>query len=89
MLKQRFINSLQNDLELLFFEESDQLNGRLEYNTDLYDEALMERVVNSMIKVLSDIIATPDMTLDTIDVLGPNERYQLLTKWLIICAIKA
>src|SRR5262249_13356655 len=45
------------DLTLLLEEERDYLNGRLEYNADLFDEMTIQRMARHLQTVLEEIVA--------------------------------
>jgi hypothetical protein len=54
------------DLELTFEPDGDQLGGRLEYNTDLFDRATAEGIVEHLRVVLAAVSRDPDVRLSDI-----------------------
>ncbi|MEO0645546.1 MAG: amino acid adenylation domain-containing protein, partial [Cyanobacteria bacterium J06650_10] len=69
------------DLSLYLSEQDGKLDGRLEYSSDLYDEATIARMVTHFRVLLEAIAQTPDQPISTLPVLPPSERYQLLNGW--------
>jgi natural product biosynthesis luciferase-like monooxygenase protein/amino acid adenylation domain-containing protein len=57
------------------------LNGFVEYNTDLYDEATIIRMIGHLQTLLEGIVANPDERLSRLPLLTEAERRQLLVDW--------
>jgi len=57
----------QLDLLINMTEAGDELNGSLEYNTDLYDEATITRLLHNFETLLGLVIANPKATLNELD----------------------
>ena len=51
------------------------------YDRALFDPATMERMFGHYMRVLDLVVATPDIALDAIDLLGDAERQQQLGAW--------
>ncbi|MFK7787017.1 MAG: amino acid adenylation domain-containing protein, partial [Crocinitomicaceae bacterium] len=66
------------DLEITFREESDTLLHQVIYNPDVYDRALMEKLLINFEELLKGVLETPSVRLAEIDVLSSEEREQLL-----------
>nr|QEO74515.1 AMP-dependent synthetase and ligase [uncultured bacterium] len=71
----------QFDLTLLMAEADGQLHGSLEYSTDLYDAATIERAVRHLEMLLEAIVANPTRRLSELPLLTEAERTQLLVEW--------
>jgi len=70
------------DLTFNFSAQADgSLRGNMEYNTDLFDRATIERFVGHYERLLTEIVARPDAAIDDYALLGEAERHQLLTGW--------
>ncbi len=69
------------DLSLSLWESSAGLHGVLEYSTDLYDRARMERLVEHLQTLLAGMVAQPEARLSQLPVLTAAERRQLLVEW--------
>jgi len=69
------------DLNLAMGETGGALSGRMEYNTDLFDRATIERFLGHYERLLTEIVARPDAAIDDYALLGEAERHQLLTGW--------
>ncbi|MFK4273142.1 non-ribosomal peptide synthetase, partial [Streptomyces milbemycinicus] len=57
------------------------MTGRLDYRTDLFDQATIEAMAARFVRVLEAIAADPDVPVGRIDVLGDAERRKLLVEW--------
>ena len=74
------LESITSKFSLFFnFDESkDQLNLRLEYNTDLFDNATIVRMVAHLEQVLEAITQHPNLPLDQIVFIDEAEKNKLL-----------
>ncbi len=66
------------DLVFEFLPRDGQLNLAIEYNTDLFDPATIERMAGHLIRALAGLAADPDGPLGAIDLLPAAERDGLL-----------
>ncbi|MCG3161078.1 MAG: Linear gramicidin synthase subunit D [Acidobacteria bacterium] len=69
------------DLALSMVEGKDRLSGTLEYNTDLYDDATITRLLGHFRTLLESVAADPDRRLSSLPIIGDAERRQLLIEW--------
>ncbi len=69
------------DLTLSMIEEGDRLYGLLEYNTDLFGAATIERMIGHFTTLLEGAIADPDCPISALPLLTEAERRQLLVEW--------
>ena len=69
------------DLMLSLEELPDGLRGFIEYNTDLFDESTIERMLGHFETLLAGIVADPGMRLSQLPILTLAERRQLLSEW--------
>ncbi len=69
------------DLSLLMEENADKLTGWLEYNTDLFDEPTIQRMIGHFGTLLAGIIANPDQSITRLPILPDAERHQLIVEW--------
>ncbi len=69
------------DLTLALVEDDDRLSGSLEYNSDLFDAATIDRMIEHFRIVLEAVVANPDTRLSEISLLGDSERVVLLEQW--------
>jgi len=53
----------------------------VEYNTDLFDRATVERLIGHLQTLLTGIVADPDQTISTLPLLTEAERQRLLVDW--------
>ncbi|EDP94145.1 Amino acid adenylation, partial [Kordia algicida OT-1] len=63
----------KGDLRFQFVDRQDQIEVSIEYSTDLYNHERIERMVNHLDNLLSEIIATPDLSLKELTYLGEEE----------------
>ncbi|RQX59829.1 non-ribosomal peptide synthetase, partial [Micromonospora chalcea] len=66
------------DLLLDLFEDGDTIWGRLEYSTDLFDEATARRHVSMFHRLLRGLLDDPDTPIGVLPLVGPVERDELL-----------
>ena len=69
------------DLTLFMIESGERLSGALEYNTDLFDDATIERLAEHFRTLLGGIVADPDQRLSALPLLTEAERRYLLVEW--------
>jgi amino acid adenylation domain-containing protein len=69
------------DLTLSFENTAQGLKGSLEYSTDLFDVATIDRLLQHFQILLEGIVAEPDQSLAELPLLTAAERKQLLTDW--------
>ena len=75
------------DLDFEFTELFDdsgrpaQVRGALTYAADLFDQASAEDLVQRLIRVFEAVTDNPAIPLSRIQVLGEDERRQMLTEW--------
>jgi amino acid adenylation domain-containing protein len=69
------------DIVLVMWETAEGLEGSLEYSTDLYDEATMQRLLSQFQTLLEGIVADPSAQIADLPLLTASEQQQLLTDW--------
>jgi aspartate racemase len=69
------------DLTLSMWEEAGELQGTLEYSTDLFAAATIRRMLGHFQTLLEGIAAHPTQRLWALPLLTPAERQQLLVEW--------
>ena len=69
------------DLTLSMIEGEGGLRGSIEYNTDLFEEATIERMLGHYETLLEGIVADPEQRLSELPLLTAAERYELLVEW--------
>src|SRR5215469_11200480 len=84
-LKLRFMDleqiAAKFDISVFLSESPERMNGRLEYNTDLFDRETIERMVVHYRKLLETVVASPEIRVSDIPLLSEGERRQVLTEW--------
>ncbi|HEX3125716.1 MAG TPA: AMP-binding protein, partial [Thermoanaerobaculia bacterium] len=71
----------RGDLLVSLSESKDGLSGLVEYNTDLFDAATMERFAVHFIHLMQAVLADPDTAIGALPILGEDERRQILVEW--------
>jgi amino acid adenylation domain-containing protein/non-ribosomal peptide synthase protein (TIGR01720 family) len=69
------------DLILTVVKKRTALRASLEYNTDLFDAATIERMAGHFRALVEGIVATPDAPIAALPLLTADERAQLLYAW--------
>ncbi|MFI2202812.1 amino acid adenylation domain-containing protein [Streptomyces sp. NPDC020192] len=71
----------QFDLNLRMIDTGRELVGWLDYDTELFDAATVERFTEHFTNVLTAVVADPSAVVPLIDPLAAAERVQLLDGW--------
>ena len=66
------------DLTLTIQNTAEELTGTIEYNTDLFDETTISRLVKHFETLLTGIVANPQQQLGNLPLLTTTEQQQLL-----------
>ena len=74
-------NVARLDLSLYLEESADGLRVWFEYNTDLFDDATITRMLGHFQTLLEGIVANPDQQLSDLPLLTSVECHQLLVEW--------
>ncbi|MDA5282551.1 non-ribosomal peptide synthetase [Streptomyces sp. Isolate_45] len=69
------------DLTIDLVENDEGLVGRIEYRTDLFDEATMERLAGHFTELVRAIVREPDTCIGEFGLLTEPERDNLLSEW--------
>ncbi|HSE18132.1 MAG TPA: amino acid adenylation domain-containing protein [Pyrinomonadaceae bacterium] len=69
------------DIVLAMWETGEDLEGSLEYNTDLFEAATMQRLLHHFQRLLEGIVKDPDASIADLPLLAASERQQLLIEW--------
>ena len=73
--------SAKCDVVFLAFAEGEVLKINCEYNAELFEPALIRRMLRHFQTLLSSIVANPDQCISTLPLLSEAERHQLLVEW--------
>ena len=69
------------DLSFVLVDTEAGLTGELEYNTDLFDRATVQRLLEHFSTLMARVVAAPDERLGDVSLLGDEERRTLLVDW--------
>ncbi|RKT12184.1 non-ribosomal peptide synthase protein (TIGR01720 family)/amino acid adenylation domain-containing protein [Streptomyces sp. 1114.5] len=69
------------DVSLDFFEQDGALTGYIEYSTDLFDPATIERMSGHLVTLLDAVAARPDVPMRDLQMLPDAELHLLNTEW--------
>ncbi len=69
------------DITLLMEEREEEIVGTLEYNTDLFESATIERMLGHFRTLIEGIVANPDRGLSDLPLLTADEEYQIIVEW--------
>ncbi|MEH1827041.1 MAG: amino acid adenylation domain-containing protein [Nostoc sp.] len=69
------------DLTLTILEEPGSLKGTWNYNTDLFDNSAIARMMGHFVTLLEAIVANPQQRIDQLPLLTQFEEQQLLVEW--------
>ena len=65
----------------LFVIPGDRLQLRLDFRADLFDRSSIEALVQRLVRLLEAVVAEPDRSIGSLDVLGAEERDRILRQW--------
>ncbi len=74
-------NTSKFDLSVEIEERADGLIGRFVYNTDLFEDATIVRMIGHMETLLEGIVANPEQQIEKLPLLKEAERHTLLVDW--------
>ncbi|HET7460811.1 MAG TPA: amino acid adenylation domain-containing protein [Longimicrobium sp.] len=69
------------DLTLSLASKSGDLRGEIEYATDLFDPATVQRMARQLERVLAQVAEDPSRPLSALELLDDAERRQVLEEW--------
>ncbi|HJX29298.1 MAG TPA: amino acid adenylation domain-containing protein, partial [Thermoanaerobaculia bacterium] len=69
------------DLSLTFQESGGGLRGSMEYSTDLFDAATIDRLIARFERLLAAAAAAPDLRIFDLPLAGETEVAQILGEW--------
>ncbi|RMD89983.1 MAG: amino acid adenylation domain-containing protein [Calditrichaeota bacterium] len=71
----------KTDLALIVEETSEGLVAAFEYNTDLFEKATIDRMLNHFHNLLESILANPDQNLSSLKIMSPSEVKNIIQGW--------
>lgn len=69
------------DLMMVMTSRRGRFEGRIEYNTDIFDEATIKRMAESFSQLTQAAIAEPEQRICDMPVLAESEREKILRQW--------
>jgi amino acid adenylation domain-containing protein len=69
------------DLVLHLWPDSGGLRGHLEYSTDLFDAATVQRIARQYGMLLESIATNPDQEIGALSLMSPSERWNVVERW--------
>ncbi|RMF23371.1 MAG: non-ribosomal peptide synthetase, partial [Bacteroidetes bacterium] len=69
------------DLTLYLSDAPDELRLIVEYATDLFEAATVERMLDHLVRLLEAAVRSPDTPLRALPLLNPEERRRILVEW--------
>jgi len=69
------------DLTFFMVDDDAALRGAVEYNTDLFDAATVDRLVSHFGVLLEALVADPEQSIASVPLLTEAERHQLVVDW--------
>ncbi len=71
----------QLDFSMSLWESSEGVKGFFEYSTDLIGEETARRFVGHFYRMVTEVMAHPDVPLSSLELLSAPERSQILEEW--------
>lgn len=73
-----YIEHLNLNMIVSFLKTDEYIEGVVEYNPSMYQKKTIERIISYFIRILEKAFANVDLEIDSIDILSPAEKKQLL-----------
>ncbi|HEU4508042.1 MAG TPA: amino acid adenylation domain-containing protein [Pyrinomonadaceae bacterium] len=74
-------HTTQFDLVLNISWAIGELQLGLEYNTDLFEQATIQRMLRHMNVLLESVVSNPELRLSEVQLVTPEEQHQILVQW--------
>ena len=71
----------QFDISLFMIDNGQDIKGRLQYNTDIFNADTIERMLGHYQSLLEAIVADPERRIEELALLTGAEKHQLLVQW--------
>ena len=72
-------NTAKFDLSFVMTGSDDGMTGLVEYSTDLYEPATIQKMIDHYLQLLRSAVSTPEETVIKLNMLSPEEEDQLLS----------
>ncbi|HVG20234.1 MAG TPA: amino acid adenylation domain-containing protein, partial [Blastocatellia bacterium] len=69
------------DLELSLVETGGGVAGTILYSSDLFDRKTIRMMADHYVRIVEAAVAGPDVAITALQMLGQQERYQILVEW--------
>ncbi len=69
------------DLTMFMVETDGRLMGSIEYNTNLFNDTTITRMIEHFRTLVENIVKSPDHRITELPILNEKERHQLLVEW--------
>lgn len=69
------------DLTFFVIDEGDEVYFEIEYSTDLFEAARIERLSGHLLMLLGAVAEDPSQAISAVPLLTPAEQHQLLVEW--------
>ncbi|TAK60284.1 non-ribosomal peptide synthetase [Methylobacter sp.] len=73
--------SAKFDLTLSIQEQDRLLSGLVEYDTDLFEQASIERMMTAYLNILKAVVSKPDVLIEQIDLLSAEDYQRIVYDW--------
>src|SRR5206468_1364237 len=69
------------DLTVSLWTKAQGVLGSIDYNSDLFDEATIDRLILLYNRLLEGLVINPDMPITRVPLLNEAERHQIIVEW--------
>lgn len=69
---------IKNDIELHFKEVGDYMSFKLIFNTDVYEQSMIEKLMQHFKKLLNELLNNPLKDIDQVNFLTSEEKHKIL-----------
>jgi len=71
----------QLDLFFTLWEKDEEIQGFVEFNTELFEESTINRLISCYEALLQEIVSHPEDTINSLNILSEEEKYQQVVHW--------
>ena len=79
--RERYFDNIYFDLSFFIEPKQDQLFGSIEYNTDLYDDDVIDRLIGHYQQLIQNIAQDSQQPVKSYCLLTSDEKQIILQKW--------
>src|SRR5262249_53560845 len=69
------------DIAVHLLDSDEEIAGKVEYSTELFDDGTMARLIDHYVRLLDAAVGNPEQRISALPLLSARERHQLVVEW--------